>query len=342
MDVEALLQPVSDDDPVGPDSFDLAGRQAVADMFEREEGEVQANEWPGVVRQVVDLAGQTRDMWVAVKLVEAGARAGSLATIDDGAQLLAGLVERFWDDVHPKLDDYGFEARANTCASLTKIRDFLGPLRRTTLFETRIGNFSGEDLERFATQGDGAEGYGMFRVALDQLAQRGELEPTAQGVIDRLDSIRDGVRRADGVLTANSGSETSTNFQPTYDALESLRRLLLPHAGMAAAPEAEAAGGPEVASDTGGAAPVAMSAGPRVAGRIESRDDVIKALDAIADYYRQREPASPVPVVLKRARQWVTMDFMAVLADLVPGSVDDAKNVLLSKQDQKDEEDSDY
>lgn len=340
MNVETYLQPVSDDDPVGPDSFDLAGRDVVSGYFERGDDEVPASEWPGVAKQVVELAGQTRDLWVATKLMEVGARVGSLETIDDGGQLLAGLVERYWDTVHPKLEDYGFEARANTCSSLTKIRDFLGPLRRTTLFETRLGRFSAEDLERFTLEGDSADGYGMFRASLEQLRQQGQLESTAQGIIDRLDSVRDAIRRADSVLTENSGSETSTNFQPTYEAIEGIRRLVAPHAGLA--PEAADASGADGGGDAGLAPSGGGSAGPRIGGRVESREDVIKALDAIGDYYRAREPASPVPVILKRARQWVTMDFMGVIADLLPSSVDEAKNVLVSKQDQQEDYNSSY
>jgi type VI secretion system ImpA family protein len=335
VNVDTYLAPISEDDPAGPDSFDLPGRGEVEGYFERDEEEIPASEWPGLVKQVVALAGETRDLWVAIKLMEAGARAGDLQTVDEGGQLLAGLTEGMWEAVHPKLEDYGFESRANTCASLTKIRDFLGPLRRTTLYETRIGKFSGEDLERFALEGDAAENYGLFRASIEQLRGQGQLESTTQEIIDRLDSIRDSVRRTDRVLTDNSGSETSTNFQPTYEALEGLRKLLVPYAGLTGEEALAAEEGALVATATSVGA---MPAGGRMEGRVESRDDVVRVLDAIGDYYRLREPSSPVPVLLRRARQWVSMDFMAVLNDLVPNSVEDARNVLLSKQDQRDEE----
>lgn len=341
MDVEACLEPVSDDDPVGPESYDLPERDQVQSILDRDSAEVAANEWPGVVAKLEGMAGQTRDMWVAVRLMEAGGRAGDLRTVDEGGQLLAGLVERFWDEAHPKLEDYDFAGRANLCSSLTAYRDFLNPLKRITLIDSRLGRFTGEDLERFAQEGDGADDYGLFRAATEQLRQNGELETVVEATIERLDSIADALRRTDEVMTANSGAETSTNFQPTYQAIEQLRRLLVPFSGTAeTAAEAEDGGGVEVSQGGGAVAPA--SAGGRIGGRVETRDDVVKALDAIADYYRLREPTSPVPVILRRARQWVTMDFMAVLADLVPGSVEDARNVLVSKADQQEEDNSGY
>jgi type VI secretion system protein ImpA len=69
-----------------------------------------------------------------------------------------------------------------------------------------------------------------------------------------------------------------------------------------------------------------------IAGRVETRDDVLKAIDAITDYYRRREPASPVPLVLQRARDWVALDFLQVLEDIAPGGLDEARRVLASKR----------
>ena len=72
--------------------------------------------------------------------------------------------------------------------------------------------------------------------------------------------------------------------------------------------------------------------GPRIAGRVESREDVVKALDAIADYYRRREPTSPVPAALQRVREWVNLDFLALLEDIAPNSLDEAKRVLVTQR----------
>jgi type VI secretion system protein ImpA len=58
---------------------------------------------------------------------------------------------------------------------------------------------------------------------------------------------------------------------------------------------------------------------------------VITALEAIGDYYRRREPSSPILALIQRARAWVNMDFMAVLEDIAPDSTAEAKRVLMTK-----------
>ena len=325
MDVEALLAPVEGDSATGEDLAYSREREEIEAPFQADAGGAEGDtlDWRGAVRLIVEQSAATKDLWLAIYLARAGAKMGDLGIVADGTQMLAGLLERYWDDVHPRLEDVDYAGRKTPCESLTKIREFLGPLRRTPLIEhPRLGSYSGADVERFAAEGEGADGFGMFRAAIAEMST-----DDIRLSVDRLDQIRDAIRRSDAVLTANAGSDTGTNFQPTYDTVEAIRRSLMPYAGLEAEPVAEEVGG------EAGAAGGAAGAGPRIAGRIDSRDDVIKALDAIADYYRAREPGSPVPVLLKRARNWVTLDFLAVIEDLVPDSLTEAKRVLVSKSD---------
>jgi type VI secretion system protein ImpA len=53
-------------------------------------------------------------------------------------------------------------------------------------------------------------------------------------------------------------------------------------------------------------------------GEIASRADVIRVLDKICEYYDRFEPASPVPIFMRRAKRLVTMNFMDLIKDLAP------------------------
>ena len=325
MDVDQLLAPVSDEDAIGADLDGTPERYAIEEPFQLDSSEALPDgfDWRATIRDIAEQSKQTKDLWLAVYLARAGAQSGQLETVVDGVQMLAGLLERYWDGVHPRLEDVDFIGRKSPCESLTKIREFLGPLRRTTLIShARLGSYSGADIERFAVEAEQADGYGMFRAAVAETPVE-----DIQAAIDKLDQIRDGIRRSDVVLTENAGDDTGTNFQTTYDAIEAIRRSLIPYAGM---PEQDAEEGEEAALDSAG---VGAAGGPKIAGRVESRDDVLKALDAIGDYYRLKEPSSPVPVLLKRARNWVALDFLGIVADLVPDSMGEAKRVLVSKSD---------
>lgn len=319
--LEELLAPVSEDAPGGEDLFEDPGRQQLEQAFEEEAASV---DWRDVLDQISAQSARSKDVWLAVYLTRAGAQMGQLSTVVTGAQMLAGLFDNFWDTMHPSLEEYGFQGRKGPCESLTRIGAFLGPLKRVALVEhPRLGSYSGEDFQRFAQEGDTAEGFGMFRKALEDV-EDGALQAT----IDSLDSLREAIRRVDAVLVENADSDTGTDFSATYETIESIRRAVAPYAGIVAE-EIEVA----QAADSGAAE--AGGNGPRIAGKVDSREDVVKALDAIADYYQRREPASPIPIALRRVRGWVSMDFMAVLRDIAPNSVSEAGTVLLARPEEE-------
>ena len=74
----------------------------------------------------------------------------------------------------------------------------------------------------------------------------------------------------------------------------------------------------------GGAEPGAGE-GVSVGGVIKSRQDAIRALDAVAEFFRRNEPSSPIPLFLERAKRLVAKDFLEVLADIAPDAVAQAR-----------------
>lgn len=320
MDVAALLTPVTPEAPAGPDLSYDPGRQAIEQAFE---GPADQVEWDRTIALIEAQAQQTRDVWLAVYLARAGARVGDLAIVEAAAQLLAGLFENFWDTVHPTIEEYGVEGRKGACESLVRIGEFLAPLRRVPLIvHARLGSYTGADFERYRSEGAAAEGYGQFRAALADTP----VEQVAE-VTDRFRRIEAALQRADAVLSeqAEHVGQTGTNFRPTYEAIECIVHALTPFVRQGVAPEVEK---PEPET---GDTPSASTAAP---GRIQSREDVARALDSVIDYYSRVEPSSPIPVALGRIKGWITMDFVSILADIAPGSLGEATAVLRARIDE--------
>jgi type VI secretion system protein ImpA len=63
-----------------------------------------------------------------------------------------------------------------------------------------------------------------------------------------------------------------------------------------------------------------------VGGVINSRQDAIRALDAVADYFRRNEPSSPIPMFVERSKRLVAKDFLEVLADIAPEALPVARS----------------
>ncbi|MGP6219195.1 ImpA family type VI secretion system protein, partial [Pseudomonas paraeruginosa] len=71
-----------------------------------------------------------------------------------------------------------------------------------------------------------------------------------------------------------------------------------------------------------GAAPVAAAVpAARASGEIGNREDVLRQLDRLLEYYVRHEPSSPVPVLLKRAKTLVTADFAEIVRNLIPDGI---------------------
>jgi len=60
-------------------------------------------------------------------------------------------------------------------------------------------------------------------------------------------------------------------------------------------------------------------------GAIKSRADAMRAMDAIATFFKQTEPSSPVPLFLERARRLVGKNFLEVLSDVAPDGMTTAR-----------------
>lgn len=102
---------------------------------------------------------------------------------------------------------------------------------------------------------------------------------------------------------------------------------------------AEPVPGSEAADDpVSSAAPAANSSAsaPRGAAlgldSVRNRADVITAMDAIIRYYAETEPASPVPVMMRRLKGWVNKDFLEMMRDIAPNQLEELTRLLVSPE----------
>lgn len=323
LDLDRLLAPVSADDPTGPDLAYDPQRHAIEQAFDApvsidangEAGAEGETDWRRIVDAIDAQSARTKDVWLAVYLCRAGARAGVLDLVGTGAAYLAGLIERYWDAVHPRLEEYGVEGRTGACDTLVHFAAFTGPLRHVALLDhPRHGRFTGADLHRFQQHGEAEPGYGALRATLDEPESLERLAAAAA----RLDTIAAHFHAIDAALAQRAGAGAGTSFAPLHAAV----------AEIAAAARGFLPAAPVDAAEHGAAEDAVAVATRGVGGTVRSRDDVVRAIDLAIDYYRRAEPHSPVPLLLGRAREWVHRDFMEVLEDIAPNALGDARHLL--------------
>ena len=132
-------------------------------------------------------------------------------------------------------------------------------------------------------------------------------------IYDAIVGAQGAVKGIDEFLTKTVGSSRAVAFDSLTSLLKELQKTVAPYA--APNENVEAAG--ESAGAVGGAPAEAQG----ISGTVRSRQDVIRVLEQICDFYRKTEPSSPVPLILQRARRLVDMDFVQLLTDLAPDSV---------------------
>ena len=125
------------------------------------------------------------------------------------------------------------------------------------------------------------------------------------------------LHKIDAAMRDSAGTEATPTFDPLAAQLARLTQVL--RAQFAAHPDSAKA------TISGADAIAASGDAPLTSGPVTSRQDAIRALDAVADFFKRTEPSSPIPLFLARAKRLVSKDFLEVLADIAPEAVAQAR-----------------
>ncbi len=344
IDVARFLQPTSADPPCGNN---LEYDPAFGELERAAEGtpeQVQGDKviskaedpaWRTVFEQADALLQRSRDLRVAVHLTHSAMNIEGLPELAAGLRLITELQKVFWNDVHPRLDEEGADPtlRLNSLSDLESLPP-PGTRQRPTLLRSldrvllvrskQAGNYRLRDLklakgELTLPAGDKASPVPQLAVieAAFQECDLKELEHTASAVAECSRTITE----LGKLLVEKVGAEKAPEFAQLKKELASIGRVLgeqLSRRGVGQAAVVEA---------TEGAAPGTVAAAGQVVSEIRTRDDVVRVLDKVSDYFQKYEPSSPVPLLLQRAKRLVAKDFMEILRDLTPAGVAQAEAI---------------
>jgi type VI secretion system protein ImpA len=240
------------------------------------------------------------------------------------------LLEKYWEPVYPRLDpDDNNDPlyRMNIVAALSTPKGtfgdpmrFLERLSEAPLASSmQLGRFSRTDVERSQAGETGTEDKPVPATSQIEAAFRDtpteQLQATHQAVVDSMGIVK----AIDAFLTEKVGADKAPDLGLLEREFKAIEKCLGPYlpAGTVVADEAS---------------PAAVTAGGKpISGEIQSRQDVIRMLDKICDYYSRTEPSSPVPSLLRRAQRLAEMDFMQIISDLCPEALNQVRTVTGEK-----------
>lgn len=321
-EIEKLTSPIAADCPCGVDLEDtplLAAFDGYR-VFGQMTPLPNETNWREIRDQALEALAQSRDLRLLAHLGAAQLRTGELMGFAEVLQVAGRWFADHPTELFPRVDEDAI-LRKNALNAFADRMAIIDALRRQPIVShPQLGAFSLRHFEIAAgklppTEGDDSppsEAQLSAVLAAATAEQLGSLEASLGMAIDALRQIGDAMQQANGY-------EAGPDFEPLFDSLKPMRKILSDELALRAANAM-----PAVAETGDGRS----DAGAVIAvGSIRSRDDAIRALDAVIAFFRKNEPSSPVPIFAERAKRLVAKDFLEVLTDMAPDGLSQAKLV---------------
>jgi type VI secretion system protein ImpA len=341
IDFDLLLAEITPEHPSG--EKDLEYDPAFIELEEKIKGtpeveiggkivqEAKEPNWAEIQSAAGDLLTRTRDLRVAICLIRALVHTEGLIGLRDGLKLLQCFIERFWDTLHPQLvpeDDNDPTQRINILMALCDYETIMAPLKGVTLCSSpKMGVYCLRDIHAatgkltISKKNDRPVPSMAAIEAAFKDCDANAVRAAAAATADTLLSLSS----LEQLLNEKIGSGSALNLGELNHVLEEIDDLLSQQLAKhkdfksTVPKEKPATQKPAVVKNTPPAQAVS-SQGVEPMDTINSRQDVIRILDQICVYYDRNEPASPVPLLLKRARRLVEKNFFEIMQDVAPES----------------------
>lgn len=369
IELNRLLEPLPGDSPTGEsllysDLFDqIADARKSGERSQFEPDGKQAD-WRKVVRLSTDaLVTRTKDLQLAVWLAEALVRQHGFGGLRDGLKLVRELCDRYWDELHPRVEDGDLDVRAARLAWMNdegEGRESIATLvRRVPVTpagasgafgwidwrESReVDQLARRDPKKHAEAVESGRVTGERFAAAVASGRRAFYETLFADVTATLDECRELER-----VVAERFGKSAPSLYNLHHGLEECLALVEGILGEKRAQEPDVADLP--GADTGngadpdpGAAVAASPASARRAGGTlplepVDRADALLRLQAVAAFFRRTEPHSPIAYLVERAVRWSGMPLEAWLKEVL-GSDDQlgrVRDVLgITEEDRED------
>ena len=348
IDVDALLTEVSAEAPGGADvEFDPAyfeleklAQGTPEAVMGKEVKAAEEADFKEVKKAALALFEKTRDLRVAMILATALLKEDGIEGFRDGTLVVKGFIEKLWEVFYPKLDPddnndptirvnllKGFEGDGSA-ADLYKFKQ---RLREATLTKSqqKIGAFSYRDIQLATGEvapAAAVEGKEAPPAPADMKLINAAFEDTTtedlQATQTALQESIDAVSGVDAALAEKIGGGVGPDMTGIKEVLTELKETIqkqLAKRGIGEeTPAGDAGGAGAGGGDAIGSGGATRGGGVALSGEIGSREDVVRVLEKICEYYERFEPTSPVPIFMQRAKRLVTMNFVDVIKDLAP------------------------
>jgi len=321
LDVGAVLSETRESPPCGPNlehdlSFFQLEEAARGKPEQRSGDAVKPAEDPSWSK-VIDLAQATllrsKDLRAAVHLTRALTCTEGIPGLATGLGLIHGLLDRYWDGIHPLLEadhDNDPTERLNALAPLVDPEASIKDLRDSHLVNSREqGQLRARDVEialgRLAPSRTAGPGKPLAQLH----AQIAAAFSSDRSVPSALREAHDHASAIQTLMADRVGASRAIDLGPLVQPLDALLEVC------------DVALGTGTAVGEGAEGESATGQRPGAGGEIRTREDAMQMLELVCRYMERHEPSNPAPLFIRRAQRLIQMNFVEIVKDLMPDSL---------------------
>ncbi len=343
IDVELLLQPISDENPSGENLRYSGLYDEIAEARRADENlnqgewvtELKIADYPKVIALGIPaLTEKTKDLQIGVWVAEAVIRKHGIAGFRDVLLMLHGFHEKFWDTLHPEIDEGDMEGRANAMSWF----DIQGALSIRTAAFTGGRGYSLNDfddsrkydfpenadslpteekqkLNQLKAEAEKNRSVTMSAWNVERAATRRAAMESINFTIDECWAAFNSLNRLCEEKYDRNQTPGFSNIKNTLEKIHEQVKKLLDEKRIEEPDEIEE----EAITDESGETTAGASKGEAgsVSGAIASRKDALRRLGEIAAFFHRTEPHSPVSYLVQRAVKWGNMGLETWLQEVI-------------------------
>jgi len=320
-----LLEPISEASPAGEDLAFSVEVDAINHARKFDDPSLDQGEWVVALKEadwefVFDhclslLDGKTKDLRLAGWLTEAAAKTRQFEGLAAGFELLAELCYRYWDTLHPVVEDDDLAQRVGNVAWL--LTRSIQLVKEIPLTEGRGSAYSWIDFEAARARANQALRSGETvrsteaqpDISVLETARRKSSKGFYKSLLASALHCKEMLVKLESSLDLRLGLE-GPSFRALKDAMDSVVPTIERYAADVGVTTASAE--PVAAAKKSSGEPAAQSGAPEPAvaavyAGITDRAQALEQLRLVAEFFRRTEPHSPVAYLADKAAHWGDM-----------------------------------
>ena len=345
IDITSLLEPVSEESPVGTDiredSSPTSPYYTIRDarnsarsaernsMFDGRSSEAD-EKW----REILEMApailkNNSKDLEIATWYTEALIRRYGFQGLKTGFSLIRQMLEMYWENLYPLPDEDGIETRVSPLTGLNGEGAegvLIAPIRNAYITEDhQPGPFNfwqykqALDIQKISDEESRAAKTSKIGFSLDDI-EKVVADSSEAFFINLRDDVMACIqdyRAISRLLDEHCGSNDAP---PTSNIINTLEETLgiIKHIGKYKLPDESSNEDDFIDDDSSSTSAASQSS--KVGGPIKTRSDAFRNLVEISNFFRKTEPHSPISYALDKAVKWGDMSLSELMRELIPDS----------------------